>query len=100
MTRLLLSYFGGDGPSAPHSHPPPGRLGLSPIRPRRPAVPNLPRLLFTHTLYNGIGCASGVMLIAIGAYLLGGYGPATILSSGRSEEHTSELQSPLNLVCR
>src|SRR2546426_7562768 len=25
---------------------------------------------------------------------------APILSSGRSEEHTSELQSPCNLVCR
>src|SRR2546426_8271514 len=27
-------------------------------------------------------------------------GPAGTLATGRSEEHTSELQSPCNLVCR
>src|SRR5256885_5116422 len=28
------------------------------------------------------------------------YGPDDLRSFGRSEEHTSELQSPCNLVCR
>src|SRR2546426_2585411 len=30
----------------------------------------------------------------------GSRGNRAVLSSGRSEEHTSELQSPCNLVCR
>src|SRR2546427_1539553 len=31
---------------------------------------------------------------------LGGHGAAQFLEEGRSEEHTSELQSQSNLVCR
>src|SRR5256885_6380767 len=34
-----------------------------------------------------------------GAELLNGY-PGAVRTAGRSEEHTSELQSPCNLVCR
>src|SRR5256885_7253135 len=45
----------------------------------------------------------GVTLVAMAVVLLP-YGvwlpPALLLSTLRSEEHTSELQSPCNLVCR
>jgi uncharacterized membrane protein YccC len=60
-------------------------------------LPNLPRLLFTHTLYNGIGCASGVMLIAIAGYLLGGYGLAATLSSGALVVSISDMPAPEGL---
>src|SRR5574338_511138 len=66
-------------------------------RPRLPVVcplPNIPRLLFTHTLYSGVGCASGVMLIALGGYLLGGYGLAASLSSGALVVSISDMPAP------
>src|SRR5256885_12496372 len=45
--------------------------------------------------------AYGLMLIGIWGLLLEGYNPEIPMSiSPRSEEHTSELQSPCNLVCR
>src|SRR5256885_8301835 len=40
---------------------------------------------------NAVAIASGASLRS---------GSATSVGSGRSEEHTSELQSPCNLVCR
>lgn len=57
-------------------------------------MPRLPRLLFTHTLYSGVGCASGVMLIALGGYLLGGHGLAAALSSGALVVSLSDMPTP------
>src|SRR5256885_10791865 len=37
---------------------------------------------------------------ALGADLGGGHPPPQAVQGPRSEEHTSELQSPCNLVCR
>src|SRR2546426_5711498 len=46
------------------------------------------------------GLAIGVMASAL-AHISGGhFNPAVTLGALRSEEHTSELQSPCNLVCR
>jgi uncharacterized membrane protein YccC len=54
----------------------------------------LPRLLFTHTLHNGLACASGVMVIALAGYLLGGYGLAAALSSGALVVSLSDMPAP------
>src|SRR2546426_6495584 len=35
-----------------------------------------------------------------GSYFMRVYGRRWLAATGRSEEHTSELQSPCNLVCR
>src|SRR5205807_9286729 len=40
------------------------------------------------------------LLLPCGASMGDGYGPLVIEKHRRSEEHTSELQSPCNLVCR
>src|SRR5256885_11979157 len=52
-----------------------------------------------HCRAAGRRAAAGPAAAALGrnAGLLAGRGPAR---QGRSEEHTSELQSPCNLVCR
>jgi uncharacterized membrane protein YccC len=57
-------------------------------------LPNLPRLLFTHTLYNGVGCATGVILIALVGYRVGGYGLAATLSSGALVVSISDMPAP------
>src|SRR5256885_6955908 len=41
-----------------------------------------------------------VRLVVLHAVLPGAVGARQALLHGRSEEHTSELQSPCNLVCR
>src|SRR2546426_11963546 len=38
--------------------------------------------------------------VAVGAMAVAAYKLTEVLVGGRSEEHTSELQSPCNLVCR
>src|SRR5205807_9120044 len=62
----------------------------------------------TVNLYSASGCASGLIGTGTGS-AYGGSGIAVTLPIGsttifaqqvRSEEHTSELQSPCNLVCR
>src|SRR5205807_8313326 len=56
------------------------------------------------TNFTGPGAVASVSFTANPTNLpAGGAGLATIIAtydSGRSEEHTSELQSPCNLVCR
>src|SRR5690606_40107826 len=43
---------------------------------------------------------AGIILAIFGLHKYGRSGPSPLLLSGRSEEHTSELQSRENLVCR
>src|SRR5207244_9444618 len=55
-----------------------------------------PGVLFA--LAAGLGEVAGGLLTAAG--LFGPIGPSLIITVMRSEEHTSELQSPDHLVCR
>src|SRR2546426_2558517 len=56
--------------------------------------------LFRSSLTRGLlSGLLGLLLHALGGGL-GGFGLLTSLIGFRSEEHTSELQSPCNLVCR
>src|SRR5207244_8396038 len=59
-------------------------------------IPRPPRsTLFPYTtLFRSTSCASGCSSTRAGR------SPSRAASSGRSEEHTSELQSPDHLVCR
>src|SRR5690348_17562866 len=58
--------------------------------------------LFTRGAYNGYGYADEVVYTqsAAGGYQFFPLTRAHDLYQGRSEEHTSELQSPVHLVCR
>src|SRR2546426_5377781 len=60
----------------------------------------LGRLLLHYQLW--LGRVGGVLVVGFGLYLLGVLRPAFLMRERRlrSEEHTSELQSPCNLVCR
>src|SRR5437879_9338318 len=48
----------------------------------------------------GFGCITDIVLGLIGSYLGGWIFVKLGIFGGRSEEHTSELQSPMYLVCR
>src|SRR3989449_1748382 len=65
------------------------------------------------TLFRSLGQPQGVVLASLAAQQLEAFGPARLeigmrrqdfpvggFGVGRSEEHTSELQSRLHLVCR
>ncbi|MBL8446871.1 MAG: FUSC family protein [Zoogloeaceae bacterium] len=54
----------------------------------------LPRIFLTHTFYNGVACATGVMTAALAAYAVGGYGPATAVSSGALVVSISDMPTP------
>ncbi|QSI75560.1 FUSC family protein [Niveibacterium microcysteis] len=57
-------------------------------------MPQLPRLLFTHTIYNGIGCAAGVLLLALCGYMVGGFALAAVLSSGAMAVSIADVPAP------
>ncbi len=71
-----------------------GTLRLAPLGLIPHPVPRLPRLFLTHTFYNGVACATGVMVAALGAYALGGYGAATAVSSGALVVSISDMPAP------
>src|SRR5256885_7719156 len=68
-----------------------------PTRARHGAHHAAPELAVSHALARGV--ARGVLRrLHLPVQVRRGAGPG--LGGGRSEEHTSELQSPCNLVCR
>src|SRR5690348_18124824 len=53
------------------------------------------------TLFRSRLCGSGFQSIVSGAQdIIMGETETALVGGGRSEEHTSELQSPVHLVCR
>src|SRR5256885_3821033 len=57
--------------------------------------------LFPYTTLFRSGQFAGAVVVALGVEnFLRLFGKIDIGEKGRSEEHTSELQSPCNLVCR
>src|SRR6266446_8788422 len=59
-----------------------------------------PKLRGIPTMHTEAACASGALSVLLGAeWIIGGFHDVVVVV-GRSEEHTSELQSPCNLVCR
>src|SRR5256885_9880229 len=75
----------------------------------RPSAGCFPPQVFPHSRRAGRkpvrhlrtrACPKGVAMAECAAWRFGLPSPALCLIGTRSEEHTSELQSPCNLVCR
>src|SRR5256885_14275933 len=57
--------------------------------------------IYTLSLHDALPICAGVTAVAQGQrYDLASIPVTAVDTTGRSEEHTSELQSPCNLVCR
>src|SRR5256885_3966991 len=90
----------GDGR---HAHPTQGLLDLYTIRHYKNEFTRLTVAIVGDILHSRVARSLIHGLTTLGAPEVRVIGPQTLLPSGveaRSEEHTSELQSPCNLVCR
>src|SRR5437762_10385666 len=56
--------------------------------------------IYTLSLHDALPISVGMVYIGDGGTSTGAFHEAANFAKGRSEEHTSELQSPMYLVCR
>src|SRR2546426_8605408 len=63
-------------------------------------APYRPKPAFARTVEDSVYVKRGHRGAGLGDLILAEPGPAVATLDVRSEEHTSELQSPCNLVCR